>query len=64
MFRFSLVAIDCMGIGYRNSISDHALYLWFSKTGYWFTGRWGELYDSLIKTGLFSSELEEQENQK
>jgi vacuolar protein sorting-associated protein 13A/C len=53
-----------MGIGYRNSISDDALYIWFSKTGYWFTGRWGDDYDSLIKTGLFSDELEIAEIQK
>lgn len=58
MFRFSLVAIDCIAVGYRNSISNDALYIQFTKTGYWFTGRWGNAYDSLIKTGLFSDELE------
>ena len=58
MFRFSLVAIDCLAIGYRNSISNDALYISFTKAGYWFTGIWGMEYDSLIKTGLFSEELE------
>jgi vacuolar protein sorting-associated protein 13A/C len=58
-FKFSLVLIDSHAIGYRNSICDDGLFLTFSKIGYWFTGIWGNDFDSLIKTGLFIDELEE-----
>jgi hypothetical protein len=54
-----LVLIDSHAIGYRNSICDDGLFLTFSKIGYWFTGIWGNDFDSLIKTGLFIDELEE-----
>lgn len=47
-----------MAVGYRNSIGNDALYLNFTKAGYWFTGPWGKDFDSLIRTGLFSDEME------
>ncbi|CAD8180234.1 unnamed protein product [Paramecium pentaurelia] len=61
-FRFSLVALDSLGIGYRSSLSNEALYIQFKKVGYWFSGIWGQKYDNLIKTGLFDDEIEEQQN--
>ncbi|CAK73960.1 unnamed protein product (macronuclear) [Paramecium tetraurelia] len=61
-FRFSLVALDSLGIGYRSSLSNEALYIQFKKVGYWFSGIWGQQYDNLIKTGLFDDEIEEQQN--
>lgn len=53
-----MVALNCHAIGYRNSISNDGLFIWFTKAGYWFTGQWGTNFDSLIKTGLFNNELE------
>jgi len=41
-FKFSLVALDSKAIAYRNSLSDNALYVRFSKVGFWFSGLWGE----------------------
>ncbi|CAD8085165.1 unnamed protein product [Paramecium sonneborni] len=61
-FRFSLVALDSLGIGYRSSLSNEALYIQFKKVGYWFSGIWGQKYDNLIKTGQFDDEIEEQQN--
>jgi vacuolar protein sorting-associated protein 13A/C len=56
MFKFSLVVLDSYAVGYRNSISNDGLHILFSKVGYWFTGVWGNDFDSLIKTGLFNDE--------
>lgn len=58
-FKFSLVALNSQAIAYRNSLSDDALYVRFDKVGFWMTGKWGMDYDSLIKTGSFDHELEQ-----
>ncbi|CAD8129633.1 unnamed protein product [Paramecium sonneborni] len=50
--RFSLVALDCLGISYRSSLSNESLYTQFQKVGYWFRGIWGSKYDNQIKTGF------------
>lgn len=51
-----IVAINCQGIGYRNSISEVGLYLTLPKLGYWTTGRWGSEPGELFETGLMSYE--------
>ena len=53
-----------MAIAYRNSLANEALYVKFSKIGFWFTGRWGNKYDTLIQTGMFDFELENEADQE
>lgn len=39
MFRLELLVTDSMAVGFRNSLSQDALYLSFDKIGMWTTGK-------------------------
>lgn len=51
-----MLILDSQVIGFRNSLSEDALYLSFQKLAFWTTGKWGKNGGELIETGKLSSE--------
>ncbi|EAR98069.2 PH domain protein, putative (macronuclear) [Tetrahymena thermophila SB210] len=56
-FRLELLILDSQAIGFRNSLSNDAIYLHFQKLGMWTTGAWGMDEGELILTELLQNEI-------
>jgi len=59
--KLELVVLESIIEGFRNSLSDSALYFDLKKLGLWSCGKWGNESGTLIETGKFEWELEKQE---
>ncbi|KAL4465070.1 hypothetical protein ABPG72_009448 [Tetrahymena utriculariae] len=56
-FRLELLILDSQAVGFRNSLSNDAIYLHFQKLGMWTTGAWGMDEGELIITELLQNEV-------